>query len=251
MLKKLLRGEGISEERNNTLRMRKKLVVLTGAGISQESGIPTFRDAGGLWEGHDVMKVASPEGWATDSAMVLEFYNQRRRQIQKVKPNRGHELIAELEEYFDTVVITQNIDNLHELAGSTRIIHLHGSIFETRPVSDPSRIYHLEGSELNIGDTDEFGEQLRPNVVWFGEPVPKMEIALMETLEADLFLIAGTSMVVYPAAGLIEYVPPEVPIFIVNPNLPDIVERPNLHLFPEKATTGLAKVKQQLLQDFQ
>jgi NAD-dependent deacetylase len=230
--------------------MKKRLVVLTGAGISQESGIPTFRDSGGLWEGHDVMDVASPEGWARNPNMVLEFYNQRRRQILKVKPNRGHEIIAELEEQFDTIVITQNIDNLHELAGSAKVIHLHGSIFETRPVSDPTRIYHLEGSLLKLGDTDEFGEQLRPNVVWFGEMVPKMKEAIEHTEEADIFLVAGTSMVVYPAAGLIEYAGPDVPKFIVDPNLPKVNDGPNMFLVPEKASVGLELVKDELLGRF-
>ena len=228
-------------------RMKKRLVVLTGAGISQESGIPTFRDSGGLWEDHDVMDVASPEGWDRDPEMVLKFYNQRRKQILKVKPNRGHQILAELEEHFDTLVITQNIDNLHELAGSSQVIHLHGSIFETRPISDPGRIYHLEGDELNLGDTDEFGEQLRPNVVWFGEMVPKIKEAIEEVEETDIFLVAGTSMVVYPAAGLIEYVGTDIPKFIVDPKIPDVPNRPNLFLFEQKASTGLEMVKNALL----
>jgi len=229
--------------------MKKKLVVLTGAGISQESGIPTFRDSGGLWEGHDVMDVASPDGWEKDPKMVLEFYNQRRKQILKVKPNRGHEIIAELEEQFDTTVITQNIDNLHELAGSTKVIHLHGSIFETRPVSDPSRIYHLEGPKLNLGDTDEFGEQLRPNVVWFGEMVPRMIDGIEYAEEADIFVVAGTSLIVYPASGLIEYVPIETPKFIVDPKLPQVSNKANLFLFEEKASKGLEMVRKALLND--
>lgn len=227
------------------------MVVLTGAGISKESGIPTFRESGGLWEGHDVMEVASPEGWEKDPELVLDFYNQRRKHILTVKPNLGHEIIAELEEHFDTTVITQNVDNLHEKAGSTRIIHLHGSIFETRPVSDPTRVYHLEKPELNLGDTDEFGEQLRPNVVWFGELVPKMEHAIEEAMEADIFIVAGTSMVVYPAAGLIEFIKPETPKYIVDPNLPDIRATPNLHLIPEKASVGLDMVKKKILEKFQ
>ena len=230
--------------------MKKKLVVLTGAGISQESGIPTFRDSGGLWEGHNVMEVASPEGWANDPKMVLNFYNQRRKKILSVKPNNGHLVIAELEKFFHTVVITQNIDNLHEQAGSSHVIHLHGSILETRPVSDPTRIYHWDKPELNWGDTDEFGEQLRPNVVWFGEPVPKMEIAIEEAADADIFIVAGTSLVVYPAAGLLEFAPPQIPKFIVNPDLPEVGERANLYLYEEKAGSGLEKVKEKILSQF-
>jgi len=230
--------------------MKKKLVVLTGAGISQESGIPTFRDSGGLWEGHDVMDVASPDGWERDPKMVLEFYNQRRKQILKVKPNRGHEIIAELENQFDTTIITQNIDNLHELAGSTKVIHLHGSIFETRPVSDPTRIYHLEGARLNLGDTDEFGEQLRPNVVWFGESVPRMEEAIDFSIQADIFLVVGTSLIVYPAAGLIEYVEQDIPKFIIDPNLSGLVPNHNLFMIPEKAGIGMDIVRKRLLSDY-
>jgi NAD-dependent deacetylase len=230
--------------------MKKKLVVLTGAGISQESGIPTFRDSGGLWEGHNVMDVASPGGWERDPKMVLEFYNQRRKQILKVKPNRGHKIIAELENHFDTTIITQNIDNLHELAGSTKVIHLHGSIFETRPVSDPTRIYHLEGVKLNLGDTDEFGEQLRPNVVWFGETVPRMVEAIDFSIQADIFLVVGTSLVVYPAAGLIEYIKPNIPKFIINPDLSGLVEKANLFMIPEKAGIGMDIVRRRLLTEY-
>lgn len=223
--------------------MKKKLVILTGAGISQESGIPTFRDAGGLWEGYDVMDVASPEGWARDPEMVLDFYNQRRKQALAVKPNRGHEIIAELENYFEVTVITQNIDNLHERAGSSNIIHLHGSIFESRSHSDPNRIYSVEGEDLNWGDTDESGNQLRPNVVWFGEMVPLIEVAEQEAEKADIFVVAGTSLAVYPAAGIIEYVAPVVPKYIVDPNIPDIRQTPNLHFITEKASIGLEMVK--------
>jgi len=223
--------------------MKKKLVILTGAGISQESGIPTFRDAGGLWEGYDVMDVASPEGWARDPEMVLDFYNQRRKQALAVKPNRGHEIIAELENHFEVTVITQNIDDLHERAGSSNIIHLHGSIFESRSHSDPNRIYSVEGEDLNWGDIDEFGNQLRPNVVWFGEMVPLIEVAEQEAEKADIFVVAGTSLAVYPAAGIIEYVAPVVPKYIVDPNIPDIRQSPNLHFITEKASIGLEMVK--------
>ena len=185
----------------------KRLVVLTGAGISAESGIATFRDAGGLWEGFKVEDVATPEAWRKDPALVLDFYNQRRRKALDVKPNRGHEILAELEHHFEVTVITQNVDNLHERAGSSKVLHLHGSLFESRSTLNPKLIYPIKGSELNMGDTCERGSQLRPNIVWFGEAVPMMEVAADVAANADVFLVVGTSMVVYPAAGLIDYVP--------------------------------------------
>ncbi len=155
----------------------KKLIVLTGAGISAESGIATFRDAGGLWEGHKVEDVATPEGWRKNQELVLDFYNQRRKKALEVKPNRGHEILAALEKYFEVTVITQNVDNLHERAGTTKVIHLHGSLFESRSTLDASLIYPIEGWELKKGDTCERGSQLRPNIVWFGEAVPMMDVA--------------------------------------------------------------------------
>src|SRR5687767_5294176 len=177
----------------------KKVVVLTGAGISAESGIPTFRDAGGLWEGHRVEDVATPEGWQRDRSMVLEFYNQRRKRALEVLPNKGHEVLAGLEKHFDVTVVTQNVDNLHERAGSTKVIHLHGSLFESRSTVDPSLIYPIKDWELKLGDKCEKGSQLRPNIVWFGEMVPMMEVAASIAAEADIFIVAGTSMLVYPA----------------------------------------------------
>ncbi|MCX2741908.1 SIR2 family NAD-dependent protein deacylase [Pontibacter anaerobius] len=222
--------------------MKKKLVVLTGAGISAESGIATFRDADGLWEGHDVMEVASPEGWRKNQELVLDFYNQRRKNAHSVKPNAAHEQLAALEQEFDVRIITQNVDDLHERAGSTNVIHLHGKLFESRSTLDPSLVYTIEGWELNKGDKCERGSQLRPNIVWFGEPVPMMEKAIEETLQADIFLVVGTSLVVYPAAGLVDYVSPDVPVFVVDPNLPNIRIRPNLHRYEEKASTGMQKV---------
>src|SRR6478609_9591107 len=202
--------------------MKKKLVVLSGAGISAESGIATFRDANGLWEGHDVMEVASPEGWRKNRELVLDFYNQRRKNAHNVKPNRGHEILAELEKNFDVTIITQNVDDLHERAGSTNVIHLHGKLFESRSTLDENLIYPIEGWELKLGDKCERGSQLRPNIVWFGEMVPMMEVAAQIASEADVFLVVGTSMVVYPAAGLINYVPREAEIFIVDPKIPDV-----------------------------
>ncbi len=224
----------------------KKLVVLTGAGVSAESGIPTFRDSGGLWEGHDVMEVASPEGWNKNPALVLDFYNQRRKKALEVKPNNGHLLIAALEDFFDVTVVTQNIDNLHEQAGSTKIIHLHGSLFESRSTANPNLLYDIDGWEINLGDKCEMGSQLRPNIVWFGEAVPMMEPAIAETHNAEVFLVVGTSLVVYPAAGLIDFVDSNVPKFVVDPNMPSIAPRPNLHLVEEVGSKGMEEIFEQL-----
>lgn len=226
---------------------RKKLVVLSGAGISAESGVPTFRDSDGLWEGYDVMQVASPEGWRKDPALVLEFYNQRRKRAREVKPNRGHEVLAELEDHFDVTVVTQNIDDLHERAGSTNVIHLHGSLFEARSCYDETLVYAIDGWELKLGDLCEKGSQLRPNIVWFGEMVPLMEVAAMQAAQADIFIVVGTSLVVYPAAGLIHYVPHDTLKYVVDPKLPDIGHMPFLKMIAEKASTGMEKVKRELL----
>lgn len=229
---------------------KKKLVVLSGAGISAESGIATFRDANGLWEGHDVMEVASPQGWRKNPELVLDFYNQRRKNAHSVQPNAGHKMLAELEQDFDVRIITQNVDDLHERAGSSNVIHLHGKLFESRSTLDPKLIYPIEGWQLNLGDRCARGSQLRPNIVWFGEPVPLMEQAMEETMRADIFLVVGTSLVVYPAAGLVDLVPDEAPILVVDPNLPYVRQRPHLHLFEEKAGTGMEKVKALLQQKY-
>src|SRR3954464_7876006 len=226
--------------------MRKRLVALTGAGISAESGIPTFRDSGGLWEGYAVEDVATPHGWMKNKALVLDFYNQRRKKALEVFPNRGHEILAELEKDFDVTIVTQNVDNLHERAGSSNVIHLHGSLFESRSTLDESLVYPIAGWELKIGDKCEKGSQLRPNIVWFGEMVPMMEVAAGIASNADIFLVVGTSMVVYPAAGLIDYVPSEVPKYIVDPNVPSVRSVPNLHFIAEKASTGMEKVREML-----
>ncbi|MCC9135194.1 NAD-dependent deacylase [Pontibacter silvestris] len=225
---------------------KKKLVVLTGAGISAESGIATFRDANGLWEGHDVMEVASPQGWQKNKETVLEFYNQRRKNAHEVKPNAGHLALADLEKDFDVRIVTQNVDDLHERAGSSNIIHLHGKLFESRSTIDETLVYPIKGWELKLGDKCERGSQLRPNIVWFGEAVPMMEKAIEETLQADIFLVVGTSLVVYPAAGLVDYVSDDVPIYVVDPNLPYMRPRQNLHLYEEKASTGMVKVVAEL-----
>jgi NAD-dependent deacetylase len=232
------------------LALKKKLVVLSGAGISAESGIPTFRDSNGLWEGYDVMEVATPEGWRKNPGLVLDFYNQRRKRALEVKPNRGHEIIAELEIDFDVTVLTQNVDNLHERAGSSKVIHLHGSLFESRSCADESLIYPIQGWELKLGDKCEKGSQLRPNIVWFGEMVPLMDVAAMHAARADVFVVVGTSMVVYPAAGLIHYVPHDVLKFVVDPKLPDMAHIPFLTMIEEKASTGMEKVKGELAKIF-
>ncbi len=225
----------------------KKLIALTGAGISAESGIATFRDSGGLWEGHKVEDVATPEGWERNPKLVLDFYNERRKQAVDVKPNRGHEILAELEKDFEVTIITQNVDDLHERAGSTNVIHLHGKLFESRSTLDPSLIYPIKGWELKLGDKCDRGSQLRPNIVWFGEAVPMIEVAAAIVSTADIFLVVGTSMVVYPAAGLIDYVPDRVKKYVIDPQKPDILHVPNLEFLTEKGSVGLARLKKLLV----
>jgi NAD-dependent deacetylase len=227
--------------------MKKRLVVLTGAGISQESGIPTFRDSNGLWEGFRVEDVASPEGWMKDPSVVLDFYNQRRKHALEVRPNRGHEVLVELEEFFDVTIVTQNVDDLHERAGSTSVIHLHGSLFESRSTEYENLVYPIEGWELNIGDRCEKGFQLRPNIVWFGEMVPLMDVAARHARRADIFLVVGTSMQVYPAAGLIHYVPYDCIKYVVDPNLTDLSGVSGVRMLREKAGTGMEIVKKELI----
>lgn len=228
----------------------KKLVVLTGAGISAESGLKTFRDSDGLWEGHDVMEVATPQAWNRNRALVLEFYNQRRKQAQEVEPNAGHIALAELEQHFKVSIITQNVDSLHELAGSTNVLHLHGQLSQVRSTVDPNLIYELDGWELKEGDKCDKGSQLRPNIVWFGEAVPMMEPAMEMVHNADMFIVAGTSLVVYPAASLLDFVSSEVPKFIVDPKIPAISRQENMYFYEENASTGLLKVKEHLLKGY-
>lgn len=227
----------------------KKLVVLTGAGISAESGIATFRDSGGLWEGHRVEDVATPEGWKKNQSLVLDFYNQRRKQALDAKPNRAHTILKELEDFFEVTVITQNVDNLHERAGSSQVVHLHGSLFESRSTVNPALIYPIAGWELKTGDICEQGSQLRPNIVWFGEAVPMMETAAHLAAQADVFLVVGTSMVVYPAASLIHYVAPEIPKYVIDPKKPEITPAPHLEFITDKASTGMERVKEILLKE--
>ncbi|MEM9339052.1 MAG: NAD-dependent deacylase [Bacteroidota bacterium] len=228
----------------------KKVVVLTGAGISAESGLKTFRDSDGLWEGHDVTEVATPEAWHRNRALVLEFYNQRRKQALTVEPNKGHRALVDLEDHFEVTIITQNVDSLHEKAGSSAVLHLHGQLNQSRSTLDPSLVYEMEGWELKEGDTCEKGSQLRPNIVWFGEAVPMMDPAIDLTVSADIFIVAGTSLVVYPAAGLLDYVKPEVPKFIVDPKIPEVNRRENMYFYEEKASTGVPKIKDRLINEF-
>lgn len=228
--------------------MKKKLVVLTGAGISAESGIKTFRDADGLWEGHNVMDVASYEGWLRNKELVLDFYNQRRRQLKEVKPNRGHIVLAELENDFEVSIITQNVDNLHEQAGSTKVLHLHGELLKV--CSDcNSEIEIMDWPEdLGLGDKDKNGIQLRPNIVWFGEAVPALDEAVTIFQQADYVAVIGTSLQVYPAAGLMHYAHPNVPVFYIDPRPATIYDLKNpLEVIPMNATEGVPFLREKLL----
>ncbi|AXG71740.1 NAD-dependent protein deacylase [Kordia sp. SMS9] len=226
---------------------KEKVVVLTGAGISAESGIKTFRDADGLWEGHDIMEVASPTGFEKNPALVLDFYNQRRRQLKEVVPNEGHKALVLLEEQYDVTIVTQNVDNLHERAGSSKIIHLHGELSKMRGVQYPYKIYDCSG-DIYVGDVCKRGSQLRPHIVWFGEDVPMIETAIAECTQAAILMIIGTSMQVYPAASLINFVPQSTPIYFIDPK-PSVNESAyqNLTVIAEKASTGVAKVIEELV----
>ncbi len=226
----------------------KNLVVLTGAGISAESGVKTFRDDNGLWEGHDVMEVATPEGFSKNPELVLDFYNQRRRQLKTVEPNDAHLLLAELENNFNVQIITQNVDDLHERAGSTQVMHLHGELMKVRSTTDENLILDWK-KDLYLGDLAPDGSQLRPFVVWFGEAVPKMEEAMELVSKADLLVIIGTSMQVYPAAGLIDFTQPNTPLFFIDPK-PNIQEQKNLKVYAEKASTGMEKLKNHLVNTY-
>ena len=222
--------------------MKKKLVVLTGAGISAESGLKTFRDSDGLWEGYDVMAVATPGAWAKNPKLVLDFYNMRRENVSDAQPNAAHYGLAELEELFDVHIVTQNIDDLHERAGSTKVLHLHGEIFKMRSELDESLVYEIKGN-INLGDKAEDGAQLRPHIVWFEEPVPLIEEAARIVRYADLFAIIGTSLVVYPAAGLVNYASFAIPKFIVDKRVPYTSSVHNLTVIEQPATTGVQELK--------
>ena len=226
-----------------------KLVVLTGAGMSAESGIKTFRDADGLWEGHDVMEVASPQGWQSNPELVLDFYNQRRRQLLEVEPNAGHLALKSLEQIFDVVIVTQNVDDLHERAGSSKVLHLHGELFKVRSIKHPELVYEWK-KDLHLGDAWENGSQLRPHIVWFGEAVPMLEEAAMEVVDADVILIIGSSMQVYPAAGLVSFARKAKKIYYVDPKPSinyELSQITDLKVIEATATAGVPAVVEDLM----
>jgi NAD-dependent deacetylase len=225
--------------------MKPKLVVLTGAGISAESGLRTFRDTDGLWEGYDVYEVASPQGWQKNPQLVLDFYNMRRRDVKAAAPNAAHLGLARLQDKFDVQIITQNIDDLHERAGSEQVLHLHGEIFKMRSVLDHSRNYVIEG-DIHLGDLAADGGQLRPDIVWFGEAVPKIVEAAELVSSADIFVVIGTSLVVYPAAGLVDYLPDGIPAYVIDKKLPEMPSREGLVMIEKPATLGIVELEQAL-----
>lgn len=225
---------------------KKKLVVLTGAGISAESGLKTFRDSDGLWEGYDVYEVASPRGWQKNPQLVLDFYNMRRKDVAAAKPNAAHTGLAELEDAFDVHIITQNIDDLHERGGSSKVLHLHGEIFKMRSIYDEVNSYEIRG-DINLGDLAADGHQLRPHIVWFEEAVPMIEPAIDVMRTADILAVIGTSLVVYPAAGLVNYAPYPIPKFIIDRQIPYAGSLYNLTTIEKAATEGVKDLKRILL----
>ncbi len=225
----------------------KKVVVLTGAGISAESGIKTFRDMGGLWHQYDIMEVASPQAWEKNPELVHHFYNERRKQLFECVPNEAHLILKELEQYFKVQIITQNVDDLHERAGSKNVLHLHGELKKSRSTVDPSLIYELDKWELTLNDKCEKGSPLRPHIVWFGESVPAIVDAAQIVSIADIFVIIGTSLNVYPAAGLVDYVPASSPIFVIDPNQPQMKLTRNVTFIQESASKGVKLLKNKLL----
>jgi NAD-dependent deacetylase len=232
----------------------KKLVVLTGAGMSAESGISVFRGGGGLWDKYPVEQVATPEGYAANPALVTKFYNERRKQLLEVEPNRGHQLLAEMEKYFQVTVITQNVDNLHERAGSTEVIHLHGELTKVTSTWQPNnpkfiRELSSEEYEVKIGDLAADGSQLRPFIVWFGESVPMIDTAIGYCENADIFLIMGTSLNVYPAAGLVNYVPAHVPVYLIDPNDVPIASGRKVHVIQKGASEGMRELMHLLIDE--
>ena len=224
----------------------KKLVVLTGAGMSAESGLRTFRDMNGLWEEYDVMEVASIEGWVKNKELILKFYNERRKQLKDAEPNAAHYGLVELEKDFEVSIITQNVDDLHERAGSRNILHLHGKLTEARSSVDETLIYEVGYKEVNLGDLCEKGSQLRPNIVWFGEMVPAIPNAAELSSNADIYVVIGSSLNVYPAAGLLNYVPKDVPVFILDPNPVDAYIGRDIIFIGEKAVNGISILKDKL-----
>ncbi len=227
--------------RKKSSMMKQKLVVLTGAGISAESGLKTFRDSDGLWEGYNIEEVATPEAWHKNPSLVQQFYNERRKAVLEAEPNKAHVLLAELEKHFDVQIITQNIDNLHERAGSNNILQLHGEIVKSRSTRNSDDIYPISGWELKMGDVCKLGYQLRPHIVWFGESVPMIEPAAEIVSQADIFVIIGTSLQVYPAAGLVNYSKTETPIYVIDPKQITINNR-RVQIIQEKAETGVEQL---------
>lgn len=225
----------------------KHLVVLSGAGISAESGISTFRDAGGLWEGHDIMEVATPQGWGQNPVLVQQFYNARRKQALTAQPNLAHQLLAQLEQYYRVTIVTQNVDDLHEKAGSSNVIHLHGQLSKCRSSIDESLVYDMDGWELKMGDVCEKGSQLRPHIVWFGEPVPMMEDAMDVTARADYMIIIGTSLQVYPAAGLSNFLPSTSHLYLIDPKADPSTAPARAKVISEVATVGMQKIFSELV----
>jgi NAD-dependent deacetylase len=221
---------------------RKNIVVLTGAGISAESGIKTFRDSGGLWEEYDVMTVASIDGWRQNPGLVQEFYNKRRKELEKAEPNEAHKILAKLEEKFNVAVITQNVDNLHERGGSSSIIHLHGELTKARSSINPSLISEIGYRAIEKDEKAADGSPLRPHIVWFGEAVPMIEPAIGKVQKADILIIIGTSMNVYPAAGLVEYARPDIPVYLIDPNETNYSGRRKITYIKEKASSGMKRL---------
>jgi len=224
----------------------KNLVILTGAGISAQSGIKTFRDSDGLWENHRIEDVATFDAWHKNKELVLDFYNQRRRQLLECEPNDAHKLLVRLEEKYNVQIITQNVDDLHERAGSSNVLHLHGELFKVRSTLDEHLVYEWK-KDLKTGDKCDRGSQLRPHIVWFGEQVPMIETAAEITQTADIFVVIGTSMVVYPAAGLIHYLDNAVPKYVIDPNKPEMAKFKNIEFITEKASIGVKKLLDILL----
>jgi len=225
----------------------KKIVVLTGAGISAESGLKTFRDSDGLWEGYNIQDVATPEAWRRNPDLVQDFYNQRRKSVLEANPNAAHYALARLEEKYHVTIITQNIDDLHERGGSTNVVHLHGIITRSQSSRNPNLTYPINGWEIKMGEKCEMGSQLRAHVVWFGEAVPMIETAARICTEADIFILVGSSLAVYPAAGLVDYVPNEVPKYIIDPKIPYMGDDSSFIKIEEKATVGVVSLVDKLL----
>jgi NAD-dependent deacetylase len=220
----------------------KKLVILSGAGVSAESGIKTFRDMGGLWRKYDIMEVASPEAWEKNPTLVHQFYNERRKQLFQCEPNKAHYLIAELEKYYHVEIVSQNVDDLHERAGSSKVLHLHGELKKARSTVDPELVYDLDHWELGVKDCCEKGSPLRPHIVWFGENVPAISKAVSLVSRADIFVIIGTSLQVYPAASLIHYIPDQTPIYVIDPNQPALQSNKKITFIKENASVGMQKL---------